>query len=245
MHCLVYFVLLVVVGLGHARYLDEQTLDLEATDANTLDVQQEEQTVALPTEEKIPEEEEPEDSCEDFPPASCIRHFSPLPGSLQRSPFALRTETDFINICDAYKKALQCFNGFHARCHAENNDARKFIEQMSALLDQCDNQQIRQDVIASLECGRRMSAVHERCIRETRFVPQLKDLSSERMLRGDENSIRDLCCGMKYHKICYMDQVLERCGQPALEANLRLESVIMRGFTCEAFSSSDCPTIRQ
>ena len=93
----------------------------------------------------------------------------------------------------AYKKALQCFNGFTGRCHPEKTEARKFIEQMSALLEQCDNPQIRQDVIAALDCGRRMGAVHERCIRETRFIPQLKDLSSERMLRGDENSIRDLC----------------------------------------------------
>jgi len=191
--------------------------------------------------EELPEEV---DDCTEFPPASCISHFSPLPKNFQRSPFALRTETDFVNICEAYKKAMPCFGGFAARCHPEQNEARQFIEQMSALLEQCDNPQVRQDVVAALECGRRMSAVHERCIRETRFIPQLKDLSSERMLKGDENSIRDLCCGMKYHKACFFDQVEERCGRPALEANQRLESIILRGFTCESYSPSDCPTIR-
>lgn len=40
------------------------------------------------------------DSCEDFPPASCIKHFSPLPHTLQRSPFALRSESEFIKVCE-------------------------------------------------------------------------------------------------------------------------------------------------
>lgn len=99
----------------------------------------------------------------------------------------------FTFVYSAYKKALQCFGEFISRCKPDRPEARTFIDQMSALLNQCDSPQVRQDVLVILECGRRMGSVHERCIRETRFIPQLKTLSSERLLQGETNSLRDLC----------------------------------------------------
>ncbi|XP_055328543.1 uncharacterized protein LOC129581468 [Paramacrobiotus metropolitanus] len=195
--------------------------------------------------ESLPENEpELPDSCDDFPPPSCIKHFSALPPIIQRSPFALRTSEDFRQVCTAYKQALQCFGDYIARCKPDQPEARTFIDQMSGLLNQCENPQIQQDALAALDCGKRMSSVHERCMRETRFIPQLKTLSSERLVQGETNSIRDLCCGMRYHKACFMDQVQERCGSTAYEATQRLEAIILPAFQCDSVSESDCPSIR-
>lgn len=191
-----------------------------------------------------PYEEEIPDSCDDFPPASCIRHFQPLPRNLARDPFALRNEKEFTVVCDAYKQSLQCFADYSSRCLSNRPDSRMFINQMIELLNQCENPQIIQDSLAALDCGRRMSSVHERCMRETRFIPQLKNLSSARLIQGEPDSLRDLCCGMRYHRTCYMDQVQERCGAPAYAANQRLEGVIMSGFNCDSVSTADCPAIR-
>ena len=97
-------VLVLLGGAANARYLEQTSAQGTPVDYDANALRIEEDGVAVTEEaplEPPPEpQEEEEDSCEDFPPASCIRHFSPLPGNLQRSPFALRSETEFLNICE-------------------------------------------------------------------------------------------------------------------------------------------------
>jgi hypothetical protein len=229
--------LVLFVGFTSARYLEDS--DPNAIRREVIDPAQRFVTTQM---EEFEEQTEP-DSCDDYPPASCISHFHPLPRNLNRSPFNLRTEPEFTLICESYKLALQCVGEWVSNCKPGQPDARAFIDKMLALLGQCDNHQVREDSLKVLECGRRMGSVHERCIRETRFIPQLKNLSAEKLVLGEPNSIRDLCCGMRYHKSCYMDQVEERCGPEALQANQRLETIVMNGFNCDVYPDSECPSL--
>jgi len=236
----IYYFLVLSMGcaLARARYLDE-------TDPNAIRpevVDPSIQEYVTPGQEEIYEEE---DSCDDYPPASCIKHFHPLPRSLHRSPFNLRSEREFNLVCDSYKLALQCVQGWVSKCKPDQPEGRIFVDKMLELLGKCDDAQVKKDSVTALECGRRMGSVHERCIRETRFIPQLKNLTPEWLVRGEPNSVRDLCCGMRYHKACFMDQVQERCGQEAFDANQRLEAVVMQGFNCDSFPETECPSIRR